>query len=127
MIDWPTVQGFLVSACATILGICLPIVARALVGWIDAHRKEIESRIADSLKLDPWQLDEFAKRAVLAAEQIMGSKAGQEKKAWALGLIDAWLKRQGVNVPVAEIEAAVEAAVYSELNANKPAAEAPRQ
>jgi hypothetical protein len=59
-------------------------------------------------------LAELAITAVTAAEQTIVSNP--DKKQAALKFIDAYLKDHNITLPVFEIEAAIESAVFRELN-----------
>lgn len=69
-------------------------------------------------------LRELAAMAVAAAEQIAAQHGweGQDKRAFALEVLQEALARLGVTVTPQELEAAVEAAVAA-LNAQPPARE----
>ena len=58
----------------------------------------------------------LAKQAVLAAEQLGINNVIQDKKEWAFELVDELLKKQGINVTAAQINAAIEATVMEEFN-----------
>ena len=57
------------------------------------------------------RLGELSKRFVLAAEQLIGSGKGTEKKA----KVQEWLKGKGYDVSLDEVDSAIEAAV-KEMN-----------
>lgn len=57
------------------------------------------------------QLGDFARRFVLAAEQLIGPGKGDEKKAQ----VQDWLKEKGYDVSLDEVDSAIEAAV-KEMN-----------
>lgn len=70
-----------------------------------------ESRISIENK---WILDEFINTVVKAAEQnglngLLPDNAA--KKAWAIKQVQDWLDARGLSINVAEIEAAIEAAI----------------
>lgn len=69
-------------------------------------------------------LRELAKMAVAAAEQLAGQRGwrGQDKRAFAIEVLQESLARLGVQVTPQELEAAVEAAVAA-LNAHSSAHE----
>lgn len=57
------------------------------------------------------KLGELSRRFVLAAEQLIGSGKGAEKKA----KVQDWLKEKGYDVSLDEVDSAIEAAV-KEMN-----------
>ena len=57
------------------------------------------------------KLGQLAQRFVLAAEQLIGSGKGAEKKA----KVQDWLKEKGYDVSLDEVDSAIEAAV-KEMN-----------
>lgn len=64
-------------------------------------------------------LSEVVERFVLAAEQLMATKAGQEKKKWVLDQAEAWCNRRKLPFDRELIEALLEAAVYAVINGPK--------
>lgn len=54
--------------------------------------------------------------AVKAAEQIYGAKQGEEKKRYALGLVQNEAEKLGLKIDVFLLSAKIEAAVMEEFN-----------
>jgi hypothetical protein len=54
--------------------------------------------------------------AVKAAEQAGGVELAEEKKAYAIKFVEDWLASMGLNIDLDLVDAAIEAAVFSEFN-----------
>lgn len=65
----------------------------------------------------------IAENAVRVAEQTGLGKTGEEKKAEALRVAQTYLDSFGIKVKAAQLEAAIEAAVFSQLTQFKAADE----
>jgi hypothetical protein len=63
-----------------------------------------------------WALDEAASMAVRAAEQIGLKDKAFEKKEWAVAKAQEILNARGIKVNLSILDAAIEAAVLSEIN-----------
>lgn len=61
-------------------------------------------------------VDSAVKIAVFAAEQVYQGVSGAEKKAYALQIAEDYLKKHNVTIDLDALDAAIEAAVFSELN-----------
>ncbi len=113
MVDWMDVLNKVIVA---VLGlIAVPI--GTMVGYwlkkqIDKVTAEIKAAQPDTFDL----LQKFALSAVQAAEQSGLVKTGEEKKAFALAQVEAWLAEFGINIDLKQVDAAIEAAVFAELN-----------
>lgn len=92
----------IVSLMSAVLLACTPFVA----AWAAGQLRDVLARN---------NLLAFARVAVLAAEQLGATKQIQDKKIYAVQWLTDALTARGLQVPVAEIEAAIEAAVYAEL------------
>lgn len=78
---------------------------------IDKATAEIEAAAPDTFDL----LQKFAVAAVQAAEQSGLVKTGEEKKAFALAQVEAWLSQYGIDIDMDQVDAAIESAVFAEL------------
>ena len=63
-----------------------------------------------------WDLDQFAELAVKAAEGMNLDGQIQDKKAYAIQIVQKQLDGRGIKLDISVIEAAVEAAVFSQFN-----------
>jgi hypothetical protein len=95
--------GALLQLATAVLLACAPFVA----AWAAARARDWLVRN---------HLLEFARVAVLAAEQLKISEKINDKKTWAVRWLTDALRQRGVSLPVGEIEAAIEAAVMEQFN-----------
>lgn len=97
---WTVINEALVILVVALIG----LVAWKLRGWLQ-------------LKVDGQHLQVVnwvALMAVQAAEQYGGS--GEEKKREAVALAEKWLEERGIYLDLNVLDAAIEAAVFAELN-----------
>ena len=66
-----------------------------------------------------WDLDQIANMAVKAAEEAKFAGLIEDKMAYALDIAQKQLDKKGIKIDLAVIKAAIEAAVYSEMNKDK--------
>jgi LL-H family phage holin len=94
-------------------------VITAVIGFVGKTLRDFIGRklTAEQLNL----LIIIAKQAVSVAEQTGITKTGEEKKAEAIRVAQTYLDAYGIKVSVAQVEAAIEAAVFSELTKLEPA------
>ncbi len=113
MVDWMDVLN---KAIVAVLGLIAVPIGTMIGYWlkkqIDKVTAEIKAASPDTFDL----LQKFAVAAVQAAEQSGLAKTGEEKKAFALAQVEAWLSQYGIDIDLAQVDAAIEAAVYAELN-----------
>ena len=111
--DWMPILSKVLEAVLIAL---LPPLAVGLVGlvvalfrkwWIQA--KEYAPQITDLL-------EEAAKLAVRAAEQAGIAELIEDKKQYAIQIVELWLEARGVTVDIDLIDAAIEAAVLLQFN-----------
>jgi len=99
--------GALVSNLViALIGITIPFVANAIRGFVNAHAKDTRFQL----------LLDIARTAVMAAEQAGLNGLVEDKKEYALNLVQNMLKEKGLQVDVSAIDAAIESAVATELN-----------
>lgn len=98
------------SVLQAVLAAVLPVLAVAAATWMLAKWKEVKSRV-DSKTLD--YLTGLAYIVVQAAEQAGAAGLIDEKKAYAMEVVQNWLKSKGMTINVSLIEAAIEAAVLN--------------
>ena len=82
----------------------LAYVARAVVNYVRARTT------VETMKV----LTDLSRQAVLAVEQTMKSKAGQERLAAAQSIVTGALMARGLKVDLEQVTSAIEAAVYVE-------------
>jgi len=97
----------------------LPVLVAALVGlavsWAKAQLAKARSLAPDAVDEMAW----IAERAVQAAEQAGLAGLINDKKQYALECAEGWLAAKHINIDLHLIDAAIEAAVYSEINKGK--------
>jgi Bacteriophage holin of superfamily 6 (Holin_LLH) len=107
--DWMKVLSDFVQAMllaiAPVLGV---FVVKAVIAWGKKLAAEAKEANPDLFEQMQW----VARTAVKAAEQSGAVTLGQEKKAYAINIIEKWLESKGVTIDVDAIDAVVEAAVY---------------
>lgn len=112
----PIVLNWLLNLCALVLAMAMPALAVALVRWVRAKADQAHAESSGNVR---YLLQRAAELGAKAAEQFLGSEEGQAKKSMAVNFVQTFLDAQGVHVDVAHVEAAVEAAVFDEINADK--------
>ena len=95
----------------TCLEVALPIFVSALAAWMIGKVAELFKKISMKNPDAAAYLMEICSTAVRAAEQIFGGEKGKEKKAYALKLVENYLKQLGIHHVLETIDAAIEAAV----------------
>jgi hypothetical protein len=60
-------------------------------------------------------IDQYVKKAVMYAEQVIGQGQGEKKKRLAVRMAQKWLDAHQIPLDAAEIDAQIEAAVYEYL------------
>jgi len=94
------------------LPVLASLAAGALIAWIRkswAEFKELRPDIA-------YYLEQAANMAVTAAEQAGAQGFIEDKKNYALDIAQRYLDAKGIKVDIELIEAAIEAAVLTEIN-----------
>lgn len=104
------VQAFLLAA-APVLAV---FVVKAVKAWIDKMIAEAKAQEPDLFDQVTW----LANVAVQAAEQSGVVELAQEKKAFALNIIEKWLESKGLTLDLDLIDGAIESAVF-ELKKSK--------
>ena len=99
----------------TLLEVALPILVTAAATWMIEKWVEIFKKLNKRNPDVAAYLMEICNTAVRAAEQIFGGEKGKEKKAYAIKLVEAYLKQIGISLNLETIDAAIEAAVL-EMN-----------
>lgn len=97
----------------------LPVLASMLVAVLGAQFKLLWAK-AKSYNPDMTDMLEWAARiAVHAAEQAGAAELITDKKAYALDVAEKWLATKGLQIDLDLLDAAIEAAVYEEINKDK--------
>jgi LL-H family phage holin len=109
------VQAFLMAA-APVLAV---IVVKAAYSYGQKLAAQAKAAQPDLFEQLTW----IAKTAVQAAEQSGAATLAEEKKAYAINYCEKWLESKGVTLDITAIDAAIEAAVWSEFNSEKPSGE----
>ena len=85
----------------------------AVIGFVG---KSLRDLLSNKITTEQLQLLlVVAKQAVAVAEQTGLAATGAEKKAEAIRVAQTYLDAYGIKVSAAQLEAAIEAAVFSEL------------
>lgn len=93
-----------------------PFVISVLVAVASFVGKSVRDYLQQKMKPEQLRfLMEVATKAVLVAEQTGLDKTGEEKKAEAVAVAQTFLDAYNVKVSVAQLEAAIEAAVFAEF------------
>lgn len=110
MVDWNQVLGELITQG---LRIIIPVFIALIAKWAVELYLKIKAEQPQIVPL----LDYMVEQAVLAAEMIYGSGQGAEKKAYAIGVIENWMKEIGLPPIDMDIVAdAIEAEVYRQFH-----------
>ncbi len=102
----------ILSQLATALVVALVPVAIGAIGYL--VRSVISLLKAKATREQFAILEQVATAAVQAVEQTLKSAKGAEKKAAALAVVRSALLKKGIALDEAQIEAAIESAVYIE-------------
>lgn len=95
----------------------LTIFTVTLTGVVAFVGKELKSFLHKKLSAEQLAiLMKVAEQAVFVAEQTGIDHAAEEKKMEALRVAEAYLKAYGIKVTAEQLDAAIEAAVFSQLN-----------
>jgi len=98
------------------LMVMLPVLATAAAGALVALVKKWWAEAKAMYPTEMEQLEWAAGVAVKAAEQAGAAGLIDEKKAYAMQVVEEWLSSKGLKLDVVLIEAAVEAAVLEKVN-----------
>ncbi len=90
------------------------------VAWLFAQFKLVWAKFKAEKPDTAWLLEQAASMAVKAAEQANVAQHLDSKKDYALEVANKWLAAHGVPIDTFLLDAAIEAAVFDELNKNKP-------
>ena len=102
----------------------LPVLASLAAGALFAWLRKTWAQFKAEKPDIAWILESAASMAVAAAEQAGAAGCITDKKNYALGVAQAYLDAKGVKIDLALLDAAIEAAVFNQLNSGKPAIKA---
>lgn len=100
------------------VGLLIAVIT-AVIGFVGKSLRDLIGRKVTAEQLQLLMI--IAKQAVQVAEQTGLAKTGEEKKAEAIRVAQVYLNAYGIKIDVAQVAAAIEAAVFSELNKMEPA------
>ena len=106
MINWQEILGELVTQ---ILRVLIPVCVALVLKWAIQVYEEIKKNRPDFALV----LQTAVNQAVTAAEQMLQTADGQEKKDYAIQSVQNYLEQKGMYVDLDVIEDAIEATVYS--------------
>ena len=101
-----------------VLEAALPILVSAAAAWVIGKVVELVRKLKDTNPELYEILKVIAERAVSAAEQIWGDQHGEEKKAYALNVVEKYLAAKGITLDLDIIDGYIEAAVC-DMNLSK--------
>ena len=103
----------------------LPIVASAVVGLLYTMIRAKWAEFKGNQPQWGYAIEQAASLAIKAAEQAGAAGYVDDKKKYALDVAERWLKLNRVPIDLDLIDAAIEAAVFKELNQDKSKAKSP--
>jgi hypothetical protein len=103
------------SFIETFLIACATAFAPLAVAWIIGRVRLTWASIRSEHVAEAYVLEELAAMAVKAAEQAKVAQLIEDKKAYALSVMESWLEQRGYSINLHAISAAIEAAVYDEF------------
>lgn len=110
-------QALLAAVISVLVTIVLPIVTRIAVKWLNLKLKELEARLTEQ---QVASFRDIIIVAISAAEKLGATQAlmvlAEQKKAYAIAVVQAYVDAHKLNIPVAQIEAEIENAVHLGLH-----------
>ena len=106
MVEWQTLLGELMTQ---LLRVLIPVFVALIAKWAIQLYEEIKKNQPDFALV----LQTAVNQAVIAAEQMMQTEDGREKKEYAIASVQDYLAQKGMMIDVGVIEDAIEATVYS--------------
>ena len=94
----------------------LPGLAVAAFKWLWAKANTVWAELSERYPSVTDLLGQAASFAVSAAEQEGAAGLITDKKEYALAIAEKWLSEHGVTIALDLLSAAIEAAVYDEIN-----------
>jgi hypothetical protein len=100
----------------------VPIIASLVAAWLFAQFKLAWVRFQERRPDLAGNMEWAARVAVQASEQAGAAKLIDDKKQYALQVAETWLRLRGFKtIDLFALDAAIESAVYAELNSDKSA------
>jgi len=112
----PVLNAFLQSLLQAIL----PVLAGIAAAWLIAQIRIGLAKLKESHPDEYYWLDWLAITVVNAAEQAKLSGLIQDKKHYAIEVMEAYLAKYGIELDIVVIEAAIESAIWQEINKDNP-------
>ena len=103
----------------TIILILIPILIPVLVAYLAALTRKTWAQAKQAQPDLTYYLEQAASFAIAAAEQLKLAGIITDKKLYALQVAEDYLSAKGVTIDLHLIDAAIEAAVWQELNQPK--------
>ena len=97
----------------------LPVLASLAAGALFAWLRKTWAQFKAEKPDVAWILEQAASMAVAAAEQAGAAGYITDKKNYALDMAQAYLDAQGIKINLDLLDAAIEAAVFNEINKGK--------
>lgn len=113
------VDGFWYKLIENILLAFLPVLASLAAGALFAWLRKTWAQFKAEKPDVAWILEQAASMAVAAAEQAGAAGYITDKKNYALDMAQAYLDAQGIKISLDLLDAAIEAAVFNEINKGK--------
>ena len=114
-------DNFWSQLLAALASAFLPVLAVCIYRFVDAQAKALLAKARSYAPDVVDTLEWVARTAVSAAEQAGAAGLIENKKLYALSVAKQWLELKGLTVDLNAIDAAIEAAVYQEINKGKQA------
>lgn len=102
----PEFGQFVANVLITLVAIVVPLIGSAVRGFVKSRENDTKFQM----------VMDIARMAVMAAEQAGLTGAVTNKKAAAINAAQAMLADRGISIDLQALDAAIEAAVASELN-----------
>ena len=103
----------------TIIMVLVPILIPVLVAYLAALTRKTWAQAKQAQPDLTYYLEQAASFAIAAAEQLKLAGIITDKKLYALQVAEDYLTAKGVTIDLHLIDAAIEAAVWHELNQPK--------
>lgn len=96
-----------------------PLLASLAAAWLLAVARKAWADFRAAEPGKSYWIEEIASIAVRAAEQAGMAGYVEDKKTYALHIAERWLAAKGLRIDLELIDAAIEAAVWEELNKDR--------
>lgn len=113
--EWNAVLS---AVLQSLLEFLLPLLAVAIISALVSWARLLWSKAKDWNTPATEILAQAARLAVTAAEQAGAAEIIEDKRKYAFGIAEEWLKARGIKLNADLVYAAIEAAVWKEFNSN---------